>query len=104
MLNGDVHRMVSQQEKLNGRPPFAPSWQDRLLQRSRLACRCSQLTTAPRTGMGDRDRTRPWWHGARVPTPITDHCRLPFPLCSASPAPHPARPRGDGAEMFQAEE
>lgn len=88
MPHGDVHRMVPHREKLSGGPPFAPSWQDRLL----LVSHHSLVLPAhhrPGKGMGDGDRTRPRWHGARVPIrslPLS----LPTPLHLARPPPRQA--------------
>lgn len=83
--HGDVHRMVPHREKLSGGPPFAPSWQDRLL----LVSPHSLVLPAHHSPMGDGDRTRPRWHGARVPIrslPLS----LPTLLRLARPPPRQA--------------
>lgn len=88
MLHGDVHRMVPQQEKLSGGPPFAPSWQDRLL----LVSPHSLVLPAhhsPREGYGEwgQDPATVAW--GTCPHPIMP-LSLPTPLRLARPPPRQA--------------
>lgn len=88
MANRDVRRMGS--PRTNRRALFAPSQWDALV-------RVSQPIRPQEQAQGDGDRTQ---------TVAQDMC--PHPMAAAVPFrpthPPPAGPRGEGAEMFMAEE
>lgn len=93
VLHGDVHRMVPHQEKLSGGPPFAPSWQDRLLL---VSPRLLVLPAhhSPREGHGGwgQDLATVAW--GTCPHPIT----AAVPSHSAPPRPPPTPPGHEGTE------